>query len=249
MRILITNDDGINAKGIQLLAKALQNKHEIVVVAPDRQRSASSHSITLTEPLIIKSVKVEGLNCKCFSVSGTPADCTKIALEKLTTEKIDIVISGINDGFNLGTDVLYSGTVSAAIEAAIMKVPSIAISCNGSDESFQIAIDYIDEIVETLKVQEIQGDLVLNINIPPVDRKDVKGIKVCKIGERNYKGVFIEMECTDECTTYKVQGAPEDLDNMGTDVLHVKEGYITLTPLHYDLTNFKILEQVTKWFQ
>ncbi len=248
MKILITNDDGINARGIQLLAKSLQQKHEITVVAPDRQRSASSHSITLTEPLIIKLVEVEGLNCRCFSVSGTPADCTKIALEKLVCDKVDLVISGINDGFNLGTDVLYSGTVSAAIEAAIMKVPSIAISCNGNEKSFEIAIDYIDKIINSLENQELEGDIVLNVNIPPVEKSQVKGIKVCKIGERSYKDVFIEIESTDAHRTYKVKGTPEDLDVIDTDVLYIKEGYITLTPLHYDLTNFNILDKVSKWF-
>lgn len=248
MKILITNDDGINARGIQLLAKSLQHNHEITIVAPDRQRSASSHSITLTEPLIIKLVEVDGLNCRCFSVSGTPADCTKIALEKLVCDEVDLVISGINDGFNLGTDVLYSGTVSAAIEAAIMKVPSIAISCNGNEKSFEIAIDYIDKIINSLKNQELQGDIVLNVNIPPVEKSQVKGIKVCKIGERSYKDVFIEIESTDEHRTYKVKGTPEDLDVIDTDVSYIKEGYITLTPLHYDLTNFSILDKVSKWF-
>jgi 5'-nucleotidase len=248
MKILITNDDGINAKGIQMLAIALQSKHEITLVAPDRQRSASSHSITLSDPLTIKIVQVKDLNCKCFSVSGTPADCTKIAIEKLVSEEVDLVISGINDGFNLGTDILYSGTVSAAIEAAIMKVPSIAISCDGRDESFEIAIEYIGKIIDSLKIQQLQNNMVLNVNIPSVHKSQVKGIKVCKIGERNYKDVFIEIENTNEHTIYEVKGDPEDLDEMDTDVLHIKEGYITLTPLHYDLTNFKILDKVSKWF-
>lgn len=248
MRILITNDDGINAKGINMLAKSLQNKHEIIVVAPDRQRSASSHSITLSTPLIVKEVKVENLNCRCFSVNGTPADCTKVAIEKLVCHNVDLVISGINDGFNLGTDVLYSGTVSAAIEAAIMKTPSIAVSCKGDESSFEIAIDYVNKIIESLDVKELRGDIVLNVNIPPVDKADVKGIKICKIGERNYKDVFIEIETTEEHISYGVKGTPEDLDEIGTDVYHIKEGYVTLTPLHYDLTNFNILDEVSKWF-
>lgn len=248
MKILLTNDDGIDAKGIQLVAKSLQENHEIIMVAPDRQRSASSHSITLSTPLIIKEVKVEGLNCRCFSVSGTPADCTKVAIEKLIPFKVDLVISGINDGYNLGTDVLYSGTVSAAIEAAIMKTPSIAVSCNGSDEGFEIAVDYISKIINSIKTKDLKGDVVLNVNIPPVNKTDVKGIKVCKIGERNYKNVFIELENTDEHISYTVKGTPEDKDEIGTDVFHIKQGYVTLTPLHYDLTNFKILKGISSWF-
>lgn len=248
MKILLTNDDGIDAKGIQLVAKSLQENHEIIIVAPDRQRSASSHSITLSTPLIIKEVKVQGLNCRCFSVSGTPADCTKVAIEKIVPFKVDLVISGINDGYNLGTDVLYSGTVSAAIEAAIMKTPSIAVSCNGSDQGFEIAVDYINKIINSVKTKNLKGDVVLNINIPPVSKSNVKGIKVCKIGERNYKNVFIELENTDEHISYTVKGTPEDKDEIETDVFHIKEGYVTLTPLHYDLTNFNILKDISSWF-
>lgn len=249
MRILITNDDGINAKGIQVLAKSLQDNHEIILVAPDRQRSASSHSITLTIPLIIKEVKVNGLKCKCYSVSGTPADCTKVGIEKLVKGKIDLVLSGINDGFNLGTDVLYSGTVSAAIEASIMKIPSIAISCDGSDSSFDIGVDYISRIINTVNIEQLKEDVVLNMNIPPVSKERVKGIKVCKIGERKYKNVFIEVESTNEHTSYSVKGTPEDSNERDLDVACIKEDYVTLTPLHYDLTNFNILNKVSNLFE
>lgn len=248
MRILVTNDDGIDAKGINLLANSLQENHEVIMVAPDRQRSASSHSITLTTPLIIKEVKVKNLGCKCYSVSGTPADCTKIGIEKLVNGDIDLVISGINDGFNLGTDVLYSGTVSAAIEASIMKIPSIAVSCDGSDESFQIGIEYVNKLIESISLDQFNEDVVLNVNIPPVDKEKIKGIKVCKIGERKYKNVFIEIESSSEHTSFSVKGTPEDSEEIDTDVACIKEGYITLTPLHYDLTNFKILDKVSKWF-
>ena len=119
MNILITNDDGITAKGIQIIAQRLQSSHNILVVAPDSQKSASSHSITLTNPLMVKKEKIEGVEAPCFSVSGTPVDCTKIAITTIASEKIDIVVSGINDGFNLGTDVIYSGTVSADVEGAL----------------------------------------------------------------------------------------------------------------------------------
>ncbi len=128
MRLLLTNDDGINAKGIYALAKELEKNHEVIIVAPDNERSACGHSITLTRPLIVKEIKLEGLKSKAFSVDGTPADCVKIAINKLIDSKIDMVVSGINKGLNLGTDVLYSGTVSAAIEASIYKIPAMAIS-------------------------------------------------------------------------------------------------------------------------
>ncbi len=127
MNILLTNDDGIDAEGINTLAELLSKHHNVVMVAPENQRSASSHSITIYEPIIVKQVK-KSYNVEAYSISGTPADCVKVALDKLVPDNIDIVISGINKGLNIGNDILYSGTVSAAIEGSMYKVPSIAVS-------------------------------------------------------------------------------------------------------------------------
>ena len=128
MKILLTNDDGIMAEGIQTLAKELEKEHEVIIVAPDIQKSAQSHAITLFKPLVIKTVKLEGIKGKAYSVNGTPADCVRAGIEALTDKPIDLVFSGINIGLNSGMDILYSGTVSAAIEASIYNMPSIAVS-------------------------------------------------------------------------------------------------------------------------
>src|SRR5690606_32311726 len=128
MRLLLVNDDGIHAEGINKLAMELEKKHEVTIVAPDDERSAQSHALTLRKPLVVKEVKLGGIKSKAYSVSGTPADCVRIAIDKLLPEPVDMVISGINRGLNVGMDVLYSGTVSAAIEANLYNIPSIALS-------------------------------------------------------------------------------------------------------------------------
>jgi len=248
MRILLTNDDGIFAKGIQTLARELEKYHEVIIVAPNMQRSASSHSITITAPLIIKEEKLDGIKSKAFSVSGTPADCTRVGLMKLVENKVDLVISGANEGYNLGTDVIYSGTVSAAVEAAILKVPSVAFSCDGKDESYDLAAKIALDIVAKAKECKFKNDIVLNINIPPIDKNIKNEIKVCRIGKRNYKNIFIENLNEDGTRSLEIKGILEYNDTDETDVYNIKKGYITLTPLHYDLTNFNILEDVREMF-
>lgn len=250
MRLLLTNDDGVNAKGIYTLARELEKHYELIVVAPNNQRSACGHSITVNEPLIAKEVKIEGIESKAYSVSGTPADCVRIGVEKLAAGKVDMVVSGINYGFNLGTDVVYSGTVSAAIEAAIYKIPSMAVSMeirNGIEE-YETAAKYALKILNKAKDNYIKDDVVLNVNVPLLDENHIKGIKVCKIGSRMYKNYFIEEVDEYNNKEYYLKAAIDDHDIEGTDLFYIKKGYVTLTPLHYDLTNFKILNEVKDIF-
>jgi 5'-nucleotidase len=249
MRLLITNDDGINAEGIFILAKELEKTHEVTIIAPDNQRSACGHSITLTRPLILKEVKLNNIKSKAFSLDGTPADCVKIAAHKLLEGEIDMVISGINKGVNLGTDVVYSGTVSAAIEAAINNIPSIAISSETVDnkENYELAAKTVAKVLLSAKNPSIKEDVVLNINIPFIPEEKIKGIKVCKIGSRTYNNAYIESKDEDGNKSYKVIGEIKESFELDTDVYYFKKGYITLTPLHYDLTNFNILKMVEEW--
>ncbi|MGH4138871.1 5'/3'-nucleotidase SurE [Clostridium sp.] len=250
MRILLTNDDGINARGIYALAKELEKKHEVIIIAPDSERSACGHSITLSRPLIVRKIELKGLKSKAFSVDGTPADCVKIAINKLIEGKIDMVVSGINKGLNLGTDVLYSGTVSAAIEAAIYKVPSMAISMqvNKEVENYEMASKYAGEILLMAMENNIKNDMVLNVNVPLLKKNEIKGIKVCKIGSRLYNNCYIETVGENDETQYEIKGELKDIHEEDSDTLYFKEGYVTVTPLHYDLTNFNILNDVSKWF-
>lgn len=251
MKLLLTNDDGIDAKGLYILAKELEKEHEVVIAAPDNQRSACGHSITLTRPLIVKKVCIEGLRSPSFSVDGTPADCVRIAVDKLIDNKIDMVVSGINRGPNLGTDVIYSGTVSAAIEAAIYKVPSIAVSSDfkGNIDNYNLAARTVSKILHRVREKKIKNDVALNINVPLFEEKEIKGIKVCKIGSRTYSNVFIENTDSEGNVSYQIIGDVNDNFEEDTDVFYIKKGYITLTPLHYDLTNFKILNEVHEWIK
>jgi len=250
MRLLLTNDDGINAKGIYAIAKELEKNHEVIIVAPDMERSACGHSITLTRPLVVRETKIKGLKSKAFSVDGTPADCVKIGVNKLIDGKIDMVISGINRGLNLGTDVLYSGTVSAAIEACIYKIPAMAISMEIKDniETYEEAAKYASGILLKAKENNIANSIVLNVNIPLLKGNEIKGIKVCKIGSRLYKNDYIESTGENNETQYEIKGVVKDIHEEDSDTIYFKEGYVTVTPLHYDLTNFSILNDVSKWF-
>lgn len=244
MNILVTNDDGITSTGIKIIAARLEKNHNVLVVAPDSQRSASSHSITLENSIVVKEEKIQGIKGPCFSVSGTPADCTKISITTISTDKIDIVVSGINNGFNLGTDVIYSGTVSAAVEGALNNIPAIALSCDGSEESYETAADYAYKILEKIEHIDI-GNTVLNVNVPSIKKDKIKGLKVCKIGERNYNNIYVEVEKGDSHIVYKITGSSDDLNQNDTDVDMIKKGYVTVTPLHYDLTNFKLFNKIT----
>ncbi|KMT21383.1 5'/3'-nucleotidase SurE [Clostridium cylindrosporum] len=249
MKILITNDDGINAEGIKFLAMELEKEHEIIVIAPDTEKSACSHSITLKNTLYLKEAFIDGISSKCYSLNGTPVDCVKIGIEYIAND-IDLVISGINFGSNLGTDVLYSGTVSAAIEAAIQKKPSIAISLRIQDnlnDRFKVAAQYAKDIVNRAILNNLKSDVVLNVNVPDIPKNEIKGIKVCNLGNKIYQGCYKIIKDENGNEGYSTCGYPKDDVTDNTDVYYIGEGFVTLTPLHYDLTNFNIINDVAKW--
>lgn len=251
MRLLLTNDDGISAPGLYAMAKELQKEHEIIIVAPDNQRSASGHSITIARPVVAKEVKLEGIKGKVYSLDGTPADCTRIGVDRLSDNKIDMVISGINRGLNLGTDVLYSGTVSAAVEAAIYSIPSIAVSIDIQDDGepdYEMAARFGAEVLKKASENNMEKDVVLNVNVPLIPEKEIKGIKVCKIGTRLYDNTYVETITPENHIILDIKGHAVDKDNVEADTYYLKEGYVTVTPLHYDLTNFKLLREVMNWF-
>lgn len=245
MRLLVANDDGILAKGIYTLVKELEKYHEVIVVAPDNQRSACGHSITLNSPIIIEETNLQGLKSKAYSITGTPADCVRIGLDMLAEAPIDLVISGINRGYNIGTDVLYSGTVSAAIEASIYGKPSLAVSqeINKDCEDYEIAAKYALKIIDIFKNNLLGKNIVLNLNIPCCSEKDIKGIKICKLGKTSYKHSYIEI-ISENSKGYNVKGVMKEKNHEDDDVDNLREKYITLTPLHYNLTDYEILKDV-----
>ncbi|MEG1547773.1 MAG: 5'/3'-nucleotidase SurE [Clostridia bacterium] len=238
MKLILTNDDGIYAPGIIALARELQKEHDITIVAPSMQQSGTSHSITFIAPLRVNKVKINGLEgVSCYSVDGSPADCVKFAYGNLNIKQ-DIVISGINIGSNLGTDVFYSGTVSAAMEGALNGIPSIAVSCcSFTPKYLDTAALYAKYAIEVVLKEDYK---VININVPDLPAAQIRGIKYTKLCSPSYETRYTE--CTDPhgMKYYWIppalpsQFGPED-DNDGR---WVEEGYVAITPLLTDLTDF-----------
>lgn len=247
MRILVTNDDGIRAGGISVLARELEKDHEVIIVAPERQMSAQSHAITLHTPLNIKEVELNDIESKAYSISGTPADCVRAGIEAIVEGDIDLVVSGINLGYNSGMDILYSGTVSAAIEANIYDIPSIAVSAEWMDHSanYEVAAKYTLQVLDKIKEDFLSANMVLNINTPyQVEEKTE--IKICKIGGVIYDYYHKEKIGTGE-HSLTLKGRREAKFEEGTDRYYLSKGYPTLTPLYYDLTNERLIEEVKNW--
>ncbi len=249
MRILLVNDDGIYSRGIHILAKTLEKDHEIIIVAPKEQRSAQSQAITIEKDIIVKEVKLKGIKSKAYSVSGTPVDCVRIALDKLIETPVDLVISGINMGLNAGMDILYSGTVSAAIEANMYNLPAMALSAELIDDKidYNLAAKYGKYILEKSKENFIKNNIILSVNTPYLESEEIKGIKVCKIGGVIYDYYIMEDNGNKEEKILKLEGRKDVEFEEDTDRFYLSQGYVTITPLHYDLTNFNLLKEVKNW--
>jgi len=246
MRILVSNDDGINAEGLYKLAKALTSLGKVLVVAPESERSASGHSITMHKPLRSNRIDFFGSDIEAWSINGTPSDCVKFALEVLAKGEIDLVVSGINRGPNMGTDVLYSGTVSAAIEGTIYGKPSIAFSlCCNENCNFDTASIIASDICRKLYLFGIEKDTVINVNIPYCPKENIKGIKITKLGVRKYKNCFIERKDPRGRSYYWLAGELDDVeDDEDTDIKAIKDNYVSITPIKIDLTNEKIYKEM-----
>ncbi|HEX9165123.1 MAG TPA: 5'/3'-nucleotidase SurE [Gemmatimonadales bacterium] len=245
MRILVSNDDGILAPGIAVLAEACRRVGQVTVVAPDREQSGTSHSLTLHHPL-----RPTRRHDGSFQVDGTPTDCVLLAIGQLMPDAPDFVFSGINHGPNMGEDVLYSGTVSAAMEAVALGVPGIAVSLASRDE--ELLASY-QEVVNTLvrritEVPDFPRDTLLNINLPRVPASEVRGIKVTKLGSRFFSESVMRMKDPWGREVFWVGGG-EITWRVDPDSDHaaVHEGFISITPLHMDLTNYRLLETVRGW--
>lgn len=250
MNILVTNDDGINAIGIKKLVNRLKELGKITVVAPDRERSATGHAITMHQPLRVHKMDIFDENIEAWSIDGTPSDCVKIAVESIMKKKPNLVVSGVNDGPNLGTDVIYSGTVSAAIEGAIHDIPSIALSVAGKKGklNYEGAISYSCKIINQVLKNKIPNNIILNINFPSLPADQIKGIKVTELGIRRYANQFLRREDPMGRSYYWLSGELVEIENTSeSDVKAIEENYISITPLQFDLTNYKLLKEMKKW--
>jgi len=259
MKVLIGNDDGIFALGIRTLANTLAAAgYEVTVVCPDRERSATGHGLTMHEP--IRAERVESIfypTVKAWACSGTPSDCIKLGLGALLDSPPDFVLSGINHGPNLGTDVLYSGTVAAAMEGAIEGIPSVAFSlASFSCQEFQPAAQFAKTLLAQLAASPLPKVMLLNINVPALPGKEIAGVAVSRQGIRRYYDVFEKRVDPRGKTYYWLAGEVlEELETpqanssqqVPTDVQAIRNAYITVTPLKYDLTYTPGLVALADW--
>jgi 5'-nucleotidase len=245
MNILVSNDDGILAPGLALLADVCREVGAVTVVAPDREQSGTSHSLTLHRPLRPQR-RPDG----AFQVDGTPTDCVMLALQALMPEQPQFVFSGVNHGPNMGEDVLYSGTVAAAMEAVMLGVPGIGISFAGHDpETLATYRDTLVRLVQRItRVQPFPSQMLLNVNLPPVPASAVLGIKVTSLGSRFFSESLSRMKDPWGREIFWVGGGTITwTGGIESDHSAVHAGYISITPLHMDLTNYNLLETVRGW--
>lgn len=242
MKILLSNDDGLDALGIQTLASCLAKTYECTLVAPDRDRSGASNSLTLTRPLRPTCVRPNQ-----FKVDGTPTDCVNLALSEVIDGKFDAVISGINHGPNLGDDVLYSGTVAAAMEARHLGRPAIAVSLVGS-RHFDTAAEVIKRLLEDSHTLSLPPKVLLNVNVPDVPLASLKGIKVTRLGYRHQAHPAIPAQHPKGIECYWIGALAEPNDAADdTDFYAVANGYVSITPIHTDITCRSSLSQLNQW--
>jgi 5'-nucleotidase len=247
MRILVSNDDGVDAAGIRMLASVLREAgHEVTVVAPDRDRSGASNSLTLDLPIRLKRI-----DHYTVSVAGTPTDCVHLALTGLLEFEPDIVVSGINNAANLGDDVIYSGTVSAAMEGRFLGLPAVAVSLvtrNHDPRHFETAARAAVEIVARLKADPLPADTILNVNVPDLPWSEVKGFEVTRLGNRHRAEGCIAQKDPRGNEVYWIGPAGREQDSgPGTDFHAVRTGHISITPIQVDLTRYQALEKVASW--
>ncbi len=242
--ILLSNDDGIGAAGLKALAESLGDLGEVVVVAPDRERSAAGHSLTLSRPL-----RASQLGDGWYSVDGTPTDCITLAVMGLLPRRPQLVAAGINHGSNLGDDVTYSGTVSSAIEATLQGIPAFAMSIAGDGEfKFQGAARFARRLAAEILRRGLPQDTLLNVNVPNLALESIRGVAVTRQGRRVYSETVVRKIDPRGKAYYWIGGADPTWEQLGdTDYEAVSNGWISLTPLHLDLTNHRAITELKSW--
>jgi 5'-nucleotidase len=247
MNVLLTNDDGIHAEGLWALEKALSGEHRTTVVAPDMQRSAVGHSITLIHPLRVDRIQTNG--GWGYAVSGTPADCVKLAVLEILEARPDMVVSGINPGPNVGVNLNYSGTVSAAKEAALMGIPAIAVSQNPNpDNEYSVAAHFVGILIARIMENGLPSGTFLNVNVPACPPDQIEGIRITRQGISRLKEIFYRR--TDpRKQTYYWQGAETQIfdQDPDTDGAVLCTNYISVTPVQCDMTDYRAMEDLKSW--
>ena len=244
-RILITNDDGVYSEGLRLLARALAPLGEVTVVAPDREQSATGHSLTLGRPLRMQKIEENW-----YAVDGTPTDCVNLAVLWLLREaKPDLIVSGINFGLNLGDDVTYSGTVSAAFEGTLLSIPSIAVSLASLEEPFhyETAAAWAVRLARQVLSRRLPPKTLLNVNVPSLPEADIKGLRLTRLGHRVYRETISEKIDPRGKPYFWVGGYADWAPEEATDIQAIRAGYVSVTPLNLDMTDYKLLIEMEGW--
>ena len=244
MKILLSNDDGYFAKGLLVLAAALKERADITIVAPDKNRSAASNSLTLELPL--RAFEIEP---NFYKVDGTPTDCVHLAITGLIETEPDMVIAGINHGANMGDDVLYSGTLAAATEGRFLGFPAIAISLASNEpEYFETAAEVAVYLLRRIQEKPLAQDVVLNVNVPDIPVAELKGYQVTRLGQRHKSEPVIKSQDPRGRPIYWVgpPGLARD-DGFGTDFDAVRNNYVSITPLQLDLTRYELMDDLSEW--
>lgn len=246
MRYLLTNDDGIYAKGLSALYQELSKDADCLIVAPEVEQSAVGHAITLFRPLMVRRAKKNG-NFLGYAVTGTPADCVKIGVRELSEKPVDLVVSGINAGANVGINVIYSGTVSAATEGVILGIPSMAISLDAYENAdFSFAARFARKMAAFILKDYQNRHVALNVNVPALPEEKIKGVVVAKQGRARLIENFEKRVDPRENTYYWLAGETQlsDDEDVDSDACALRRGMITITPIYYDLTRYDVLDDL-----
>jgi 5'-nucleotidase len=247
VRILVTNDDGIQSPGLHALVRALHGWGEVWVIAPDREQSAVGHAITMSEPIRLFPWTIDGAD-HTFAISGTPADCVKLALTELMPERPDLVLSGVNRGENTGISVIYSGTVSAATEGTINGIPSIAVSlASFVSTRFESAAVVGRRIAELVAERGLPAETLLNVNVPDLPLDKIKGIRVTRQGRTRFQETFMKRADPRGKIYYWMDGAKLPLEETDTDGTALHEGCVSVTPIRLDFTHHDFLRELRRW--
>lgn len=248
MYILLTNDDGVNAQGLLVLRQAIARIAEVAVVAPDHNWSAAGHAKTMHKPLRVNKVTLPD-GTPAYASSGAPSDCVALAVLGLLDRTPDLVISGINHGCNLGSDLTYSGTVTAAMEGVIAGIRSMAVSLDKAEGGdFRFAAEIAARLAEEFVRSDLAPDTLLNVNVPALPETEVKGLRVTRLGRRIYRDALIARKDPYGRDYYWIGGEPpQGVMEEGTDVWALANGYVSVTPVHLDMTDYQTLERIRDW--
>lgn len=248
MRILVTNDDGIDAPGLLALQKALQEVGEVTVFAPNHNWSAAGHTKTMHKPLrVSQTILPDGT--LAYSSTGAPSDCVALVILGILDHQPELVVSGINQGANVGHDITYSGTIAAAMEAVIFGIPALAVSLDSyQSQDFAYAAQFTARLVRLVLEHGLRANTFLNVNVPAVPQHEIAGVKITRLGKLVYRGKLVERQDPRGRNYYWIGGEPlNGVPEEGTDIWALANNYVSVTPLHLDMTEYQMLEELRRW--